>query len=165
MKPILALVFVTLLTVPFPPRADASRTDAIRADAIVGLWATDKGKAHVQIRWSESGYEGQIVWLKDPVYPPDDPEAGEARHDRENPDPRLRDRPIEGLRILSGFRYAGEGEWEDGRIYDPETGNTYDAVMWLTDSGTLKVRGYVGFSLLGRTTEWVPVVGAGGRSR
>lgn len=156
MKPILALVFAGMLAVPFSSRAEADR-----ADAIVGLWATDKGKAHVQIRLGAAGYEGQIVWLKNPVYPAGDPQAGEVKHDRENPDPQLRDRPIEGLTILRGFRYAGDGEWEDGTIYDPESGKTYDAVMWLTETGTLKVRGYVGFSLLGRTTEWVPVVGAG----
>lgn len=143
----------------------AAAQEAFAPDEVIGLWATEKGKAHVEIfRQDESHYAGRIVWLKEPRYPPDDPEAGLPKHDRENPAPDLRDRPIEGLQIMRDFEYAGDGRWEGGRIYDPENGKTYKCVMWLTESGTLKVRGYVGFALLGRTEEWLPVVGAGEES-
>jgi uncharacterized protein (DUF2147 family) len=43
--------------------------------------------------------------------------------------------------------------WEDGKIYDPKNGKTYSCKMTL-EGNELKVRGYVGFSLLGRTTVW-----------
>lgn len=136
---------------------------ADEADRIVGLWATDKGEAHVEIFKQDGRYWGKIVWLKEPLFPPEDAMAGREKVDRENPDAGLRDRPILGLQIIKGFVYSGGERWEEGTIYDPDNGKTYQCKMWLTESGTLKVRGYIGFSLLGRTTEWLPVVGAGSR--
>ncbi|HVS03730.1 MAG TPA: DUF2147 domain-containing protein, partial [Thermoanaerobaculia bacterium] len=73
--------------------------------------------------------------------------------DLENPDPKLRERPIVGLRILVGFRYA-DGKWTGGTIYDPANGKTYKAQMTLKGPDTLDVRGYVGITLFGRTTTW-----------
>jgi uncharacterized protein (DUF2147 family) len=58
-----------------------------------------------------------------------------------------------GLDILSGFKFSGGNIWEDGKIYDPKNGKTYSCKMTL-EGNELKVRGYVGFSLLGRTTVW-----------
>ena len=132
-------------------------------DAIVGIWATDPegegGQAHIEIVEEEGRYHGRIVWLEEPVYPPDDEEgmAGEPKVDRENPDPSLQTRPIMGLRLMEGFSYAGDGEWKGGTIYDPDNGKTYKSKMRLDDDGILHVRGFIGFSLLGRTTEWTRV--------
>lgn len=130
------------------------------ADRILGVWATEKAEAHVEISKTDTGYEGTIIWLKEPFFPEGDEEgmAGQLKVDRENPDAALRDRPIVGLRIMEGFRYAGNNRWVDGTIYDPENGETYRCRIRLTDDGTLKVRGYVGISLFGRTTEWTPVL-------
>lgn len=141
------------------PAGDASN-EAAPGDEIIGLWATDKAEAHVEIyKTDNERYSGRIVWLKDPFYPDDDPMAGEPKIDRENPDPALRGRAIEGLEIIRDFKFDGDRRWNDGEIYDPENGKTYSSKMWLTDEGTLKVRGYVGISLFGRTTEWTPVLG------
>lgn len=127
-------------------------------DRILGVWATGKAEAHVEIFRDENGYHGKIIWLKEPFYPDDDATmAGQPKTDRENPDPDLRARSIDGLRIMEGFRYAGRNRWVDGSIYDPENGKTYKCRLQLTDRGILKVRGYIGVSLFGRTTEWTPV--------
>lgn len=133
------------------------------ADAIVGIWATDKAEAHVEIRRADDGYYGRIIWLKEPFFPKDDNGgmAAQPKVDRENPNPALRDRPIIGLKIMEGFRYAGDGRWRDGAIYDPENGQTYKCRLSLTRDGRLKVRGYVGVSLFGRTTEWTSVLRKG----
>ena len=103
---------------------------------------------------------GTIVWLKEPFYGEKDPAgpAGEIRKDSENPDPSLRSRNIVGLRIMEGFEYLGNDRWSNGTIYDPENGETYKCRITLTGEGTLKVRGYVGISLFGRTSEWTPVL-------
>ena len=146
---------------PAEPSVDIKAAPANPGDAILGIWATDKAEAHIEISRTEEGtYTATIIWLEEPFYPPDDEGgmAGQPRVDRENPDPELRDRPIEGLLIMRGLEYDGDREWVDGEIYDPETGNTYSSEIWLTDEGTLKVRGYVGFSLFGRTTEWTPIL-------
>ncbi len=131
------------------------------ANDILGIWITAKGKAHVEISQGEAGFVGHIIWLKEPFYPDDD-DLGMAREpkvDRENPDVKRRQDPVVGLRIMNGFSYAGNGEWKGGTIYDPEKGKTYKCKIRLTADGALKVRGYIGFSLFGRTEDWLPVTG------
>jgi uncharacterized protein (DUF2147 family) len=62
---------------------------------------------------------------------------------------------IVGMEILRGLRADGR-EWGGGEILDPNNGKTYRASMKLDDSGkTLVVRGFIGFSLLGRSQTWV----------
>ena len=73
--------------------------------------------------------------------------------DSKNPDESLKARKLMGLQILSGFRYAGDETWEAGKIYDPKNGKTYSCKMRL-EGENLKIRGFIGISLLGRTTVW-----------
>ena len=129
------------------------------ADAIVGLWATEDEEAHVEIVRSGDEYSGEIVWLAEPVYPPDDERGmgGQRKVDRNNPDESFHDRPIVGLEIMDGFTYVGDGLWKGGRIYDPDNGKTYKCKVTLQEDGSLHVRGFIGFSLLGRTSTWTPV--------
>lgn len=137
--------------------AVATPAAAAEADAILGVWQTeptDKGYARVEMSRQEGGYAGRIVWLSEPDFPPGDPEAGQPKADRLNPDPRLRGQPILGLRLMSGFRFDG-GVWKGGRIYDPETGKTYKCAIKLSDDGLLRLRGFIGISLIGRTAVWV----------
>jgi uncharacterized protein (DUF2147 family) len=137
---------------------------AAQADDIVGVWATDPegegGQAHIEIFKEKGTYHGRIVWLEEPVYLPDNDEGmppGNAKVDNNNPDEDLRDRPIIGLQIMQGFSWAGDGEWKGGTIYDPDNGKTYKCKMRLDDDDVLHVRGFIGFSLLGRTSEWTRV--------
>ncbi|RMH23152.1 MAG: DUF2147 domain-containing protein [Acidobacteria bacterium] len=154
-----AASLVALLLAPALPAA------AAEDDALIGLWATEPdefGYAHVRIRREGDEYRGEIVWLSEPTFPDSEgPEwAGKPKVDRLNPDPALRDRPIIGLPLLWGFRAKGPGQWAGGFIYDPASGKTYKCKITLQDDGTLKVRGFVGISLLGRTTIWRPVAEA-----
>ena len=59
-----------------------------------------------------------------------------------------------GLKILTDFVYEGEDTWEDGDIYDSRAGKTYSCYMKLETEKKLKVRGYIGFSLIGKTNYW-----------
>jgi uncharacterized protein (DUF2147 family) len=119
------------------------------ADAILGEWLTEEGKAKVEIYSCEDSYCGKIVWLKEPKNP-----DGTNKRDANNPDENLRSRTIVGTNILTGLRYEGEEEWEDGEIYDPESGKTYSCRLELKDQNTLEVRGFIGLSLLGRSQTW-----------
>jgi uncharacterized protein (DUF2147 family) len=74
--------------------------------------------------------------------------------DIKNPDPVKRKNPKIGLNNLLGFTYAGEGKYENGTIYDPENGKTYKCVMMLENDSVLKVRGYIGITMVGRTDVW-----------
>jgi uncharacterized protein (DUF2147 family) len=55
---------------------------------------------------------------------------------------------------MTGFTPAGSGKWENGTIYDPKSGNTYACNMELEGTNTLRLRGYIGISLIGRTEVW-----------
>lgn len=50
--------------------------------------------------------------------------------------------------MLTGFKFDGDEEWKGGDIYDPESGKTYTSYMYLKDTNTLKVRGFIGIPYL-----------------
>lgn len=127
---------------------------ALTGDEVLGQWLTPEGKSKVEIFPCAEHYCGRIVWLKEPRFPEDDPQAGETKIDRNNPNPALHKRPILGLQLMHGFVYDGEGKWHKGQIYDPNNGKTYSCKMQLSDANTLEVRGFIGISLLGRTSIW-----------
>jgi len=120
-----------------------------KADDIIGIWLTGgKEPAKIQVYKSGDKFYGKIIWLKNPT------ENGNQRVDANNPNKTKRSNPIIGLIILTGFKFDGDDEWKGGDIYDPESGKTYSSYMYLKDKNTLKVRGYVGISLFGRTEVW-----------
>ncbi|WP_373514808.1 DUF2147 domain-containing protein [Persicitalea sp.] len=119
-------------------------------DAVIGTWLTGSKKGRVQIYKQGNAYFGKIVWLQEP----NDPKTGNPKTDISNPNPKKRDQPLLGLVNLRDFRYDGDNVWDEGKIYDPENGKEYSCKMTLRDDNTLDVRGYVGFSLLGRTDTW-----------
>jgi uncharacterized protein (DUF2147 family) len=125
-----------------------AETESARSNDVRGLWVDqrDPGKRKVGL-WSELC--GRIVWLRKPL------SGGRPKQDKHNPDVRLRDRPLCGLRILSGFRRAGAGVWNAGQVYNPGDGRTFSSTMTLEGDGGLRIRGYVGAALFGKTVNWV----------
>ena len=67
-----------------------------------------------------------------------------------------KDKPILGLEILRDFTYEDD-LWTNGVILIPKTGKEYQCNISVDDTGRLVIRGYIGFSLLGRSTYWYPV--------
>ena len=66
-----------------------------------------------------------------------------------------KDQPIEGMVILWGVSQDGDS-WEGGKILDPASGKVYSVKMRPVEGGAkLEVRGFMGFSLLGKTQSWV----------
>lgn len=65
-----------------------------------------------------------------------------------------KNKPVLGLEIIKGLEKDGD-EYNEGTITDPENGKQYKCYIVLEEPNKLKVRGYVGFSLLGRTQYWV----------
>jgi uncharacterized protein (DUF2147 family) len=120
-----------------------------KAEDITGIWLTGgKEPAKIQIYKSGEKFNGKITWLKNST------ENGKQKLDINNPDKEKRSNPIIGLIMLTGFKFNGDDEWKEGDIYDPESGKTYSSYIYLKDKNTLKVRGYVGISLFGRTETW-----------
>lgn len=111
------------------------------ADNIIGeYWTADK-TGRIAIYKCENKYCGRITWRKEP------------RKDSQNPDPSKKDRNVVGIQFLKDFEYdSGRKVWKDGTVYAIDNGNTYSGKMWLEQNGeVLKMRGFIGFSLLGRT--------------
>lgn len=120
------------------------------ADAVVGTWLVEDKKAKIKIYNKGDKYYGKIIWLREP-----DDKNGKPKLDKENPEEELRSRPLVGLVMLTGFVYDEDNVWEDGDIYDPKNGKTYSCEMTLAEDGkTLDVRGYIGFSFIGRSQTW-----------
>jgi uncharacterized protein (DUF2147 family)/peptidoglycan/LPS O-acetylase OafA/YrhL len=143
-----------LLLLPLAP-SEASALDP------KGLWWAEGGFAQVEIRECGDALCGEVVWLRHPF-----DESGCTLRDAENPDPALRDRSLVGLEILRGLAASPDepDEWSGGRIYDPSSGRTYSAVVQMETPDRLRVRGYLGIRLLGRTTTWLRV-GSEGQCR
>jgi uncharacterized protein (DUF2147 family) len=116
-------------------------------DAINGTWLTADGTSKVQISNTNGAIEGRVVWLKDPQGA-----DGQPKVDRQNPDASLRGRPVMGLPVLTGFKYAGNNAWDGGTIYTPSTGKSYPCKMALAPDGSLKLT--VGGGVFGRTITW-----------
>lgn len=119
-------------------------------DRIIGVWEPSNGKARVKIEKIGTKYFGKIVWLKEP----NDPETGNPKVDKNNPDEALQNAPLRGYRLLKDFVYKGENEWDSGTIYDPENGSTYSSTIKMEDDNTLDIRGFIGISAFGRTDVW-----------
>ncbi|RZM10569.1 MAG: DUF2147 domain-containing protein [Sphingomonas sp.] len=116
---------------------------ATAATPIAGRWLTEEGNAVVTIGACGNATCGRITKLI--KGPPSGPPV-----DRNNPDVRLRGRPLEGLTILTGFADAGD-DWR-GRIYDPKSGKTYKSIVRREADGELKVQGCIAFFC--RTQKW-----------
>ena len=125
----------------------------VKADDLLGVYWNKEKDAHIKIYKEGDKFFGKIIWLKNPI----DEETGKPKLDKHNKDEKLKSRPVLGMLVLKDFVFDGDDEWEDGTIYDPKSGKTYSCYMEFPDEDNkdrLKVRGYIGVSLLGRTDYW-----------
>jgi uncharacterized protein (DUF2147 family) len=142
------------------------------SSGIAGYWLKETEDPHksalIKIYADGDGFDGSIVKLRYPhfvkgekssagdVIP--DSHVGKVKADVLNPDPALRGRPIQGMQLIDGFKFEGRDAWGGATIYNPEDGKTYTCKASLSADGkTLKVRGYVGVPMLGRTQTWTRV--------
>jgi len=127
------------------------------ADRILGTWTSADGKARIRISAAQGAYLGTICWLGSP-----NDDQGKPRVDGLNPDPALRSQAIVGLRILKDLVPSGTGYYDQGWIYDPESGKSYHCHATLSDdSAALALRGYIGISLFGRSETWTRLTAPG----
>ena len=64
-----------------------------------------------------------------------------------------KNKPILGMIIADGLTKNGD-EWSDGTILDPKTGKVYKCYLKLVEKNKIKIRGYIGISLIGKTKYW-----------
>jgi|TARA_B110000483_G_scaffold228575_1_gene291529 uncharacterized protein (DUF2147 family) len=127
---------------------------AQKGDAILGTWLNQDEDAKIVITKVDSKFTGKIIWVKKD----EEDDGSKPNLDNNNPDESLQSRRVVGLEILSNLVWdEGDNEWDDGEIYDPKSGSTYSCYGELEDKNTLKLRGYVGISIIGRTAVWTKV--------
>jgi len=119
----------------------ASARPAAADDGVSGRWLTPGASAVVELtRCADAATLcGTIRWLWEAT-----DEKGRQRLDSQNSDPNLRARPLLGLVILSGLTPRPGGGWQ-GRIYNPEDGQTYRATIARRGADSLMVEGCVLF--------------------
>jgi uncharacterized protein (DUF2147 family) len=117
-------------------------------DSVVGNWHTETDNGIVDIRKCGSSLCGSIV-TGDKI------KANPGLRDAQNKDASLRNRPLKGLPILSGFHRDGD-DWVDGQVYKPDNGKTYTGKISIVDADHLKLRGCV-FVPLCETQTWTRV--------
>jgi uncharacterized protein (DUF2147 family) len=103
---------------------NVGHSQAVTKDAVLGEWLSEKKDGN-----------------------------GGDKKDVNNPDEKMKTQPIVGSVILKGFEFTGKS-WEEGTIYDPNNGKTYSCTIKMKKANELEIRGYIGISLLGRTTVW-----------
>ena len=131
LKLTIILAVLSFFALPF------TSVQAKSSGEIIGLYWSPEKDAKIEIYLKDKRYFGKFVWLANP------------KKDINNPVKALQNRDVMGLELLMGFSYD-DGVYPGGEIYDPKSGKTYSCKMSL-EEGKLKVRGYVGVSLLGRT--------------
>jgi uncharacterized protein (DUF2147 family) len=120
-------------------------------DSVFGIWLTEGGLSKLEITPCGDKACAHVVWLKHSTYMNStDGPVGSEKIDRHNPDPSLRNRPVLGIQVMDGLTPEGDW-WKNGNCYDPQSGSSYQCKMRLESSNELKIRGFVGFSLLGRS--------------
>jgi uncharacterized protein (DUF2147 family) len=129
------LSFLVFIILNFAPKNNA--------DDVMGEWLMPQKDGRVLIYKSNNKYFGKISWTN-----------GAQKYDDKNPDKNKRKKELIGLVILQNFVFDKEDTWEDGKIYDPREGKTYSCTMSMPNKNQLKVRGYIGISLIGRTENW-----------
>lgn len=121
---------------------------SLAQDAIEHQWFNEEKTAKIQIyKATDNKFYGKIVWLKEPL------KNGKPKVDDKNPKEAQRKQPLMGLLLLKGFKKESDAVYEDGTIYDPKNGKTYSCII-KHKGNSLDVRGYIGISLIGRTTTW-----------
>lgn len=142
LKPFFSYIALTVIV------SFAFQSSTLAQDQIEKVWYNQEKTSKIQVYKAKDGkFYGKIIWLSEPL------KNGKPKVDEENPDKAKRAQPIVGLVILRGLKKDGDKEYGDATIYDPKNGKTYSCKI--TYKGNkLDLRGYVGISLIGRTSTW-----------
>ena len=116
---------------------------------VIGEWYNAEKDAVITIFEEGSTLSGKITWMLNP-----NDERGLPKKDPLNPDENLRSRARLGMVMMRDFAHIEGSVWDNGRLYDPKSGKTYTGMITLKDDNTLDLRGYVGFSFIGRSSTW-----------
>lgn len=134
---LLVLIFIT------------STAQAAETHDPTGYWLTENERAVIYVKNCDAGLCGSIHWIIE----------GGMQFDEFNPDINRQKDPLCHRQIMSGFSKNANNpnRWGGGEIYKADEGDTYNANLTVLSADQMKVRGYVGISLLGKTQTWTRV--------
>ena len=120
---------------------------------VLGKWKTiddetGKAKSIIEIYEVNGKVHGKIAELLDGV---------SQDEVCENCTGKRKGKKLIGMEIMYGLEKDGDNKWEDGKIYDPNNGKEYSCEIKLLSADKLEVRGYIGFSFVGRSQNWYRV--------
>jgi uncharacterized protein (DUF2147 family) len=117
-------------------------------DDLIGKWVNEDASARFEFFKTGNTYNAKIIWLAKPQN-----ENGGQKLDKNNPDKKLRNRPIIELVMLTGLQFsANNSMWNDGKIYSPEKGETLACKIRLTNKNELALT--VSKSIFSVTKKW-----------
>jgi uncharacterized protein (DUF2147 family) len=117
-------------------------------EKIIGYWLSEAKDLKVQVYEANGKVYGRLVWfscnhsVKLPL---------EQHFDTKNPNKKLRTRSWFNMPVLSNLEKKSESTWENGKIYDANTGRVYSATVYLKSPTKMVVRGFYGIELLGKS--------------
>jgi uncharacterized protein (DUF2147 family) len=135
--------FSGLLTLLISMTSFNNRDEAYR---LVGVWESEEKNLQIEMFDDNGQFAGRMVYFKC-----SSEEIMRTSIDSENPNANLRSRKLLGLKLVTRLDYQGNDVWDDGKIYDPNSGNTFEARIQLTGPNTAIVRGYWKYRWFGRS--------------
>ena len=119
----------------------------IKSQSIIGIWETidditGKAKSHVEIYEKSGKIYGKVIKLL----------PGATVTTCNNCPAEKNGKSLIGMDILWEFR-PYKDYWSYGQVVDPKNGKIYSGNIWL-EGDNLKLRGYIGISLIGRSQIW-----------
>lgn len=120
-------------------------------DKIIGTYkAVQSGNtSKVKIFKYQDGYRAQVIWLQEPNNP-----DGTPKKDHRNPDKAKRNTLSSQVVLVEKVTYEN-GEWKNGKIYDPTRGKTFKVTITFKNENTLSVKG--SFGPFSETVYWTKI--------
>lgn len=125
-----------------------------KREAVYGIWATTG--TMIEVSAAGEGLSARIIALKHPNWREKDGvgRIGEPKTDLHNPDESQHDKPMIGLEMLHDYRFK-KGKWQ-GKLYLPTNGSNWTSTARIK-KGELRLRGYIGVSMFGKTQSFAPL--------
>jgi uncharacterized protein (DUF2147 family) len=119
------------------------------AEHLDGFWIDSHGEVIMEFGPCGRLRCGRVAWLKKPR----GPDYGPLR-DFRNPDPKLRNRFVCGLTVVTGFKKQRDGTWADGNVYVPDHGMNFSGYAEVLSANKVKVTGYMVLPMFGSSEVW-----------
>lgn len=139
LKIVPTLLLFCLLTIP-------AKSQTAMSDRILGNWLSPDKDIIVRCYKDKGLYFGKLIWFKKYLNLPETKEIKEA----------IPEEQWQDMVIMWDFKYQN-GEWNNGKIFQPKTGKKYDAFVRLKDFSTLELTGYVWLKCLSETYKFTKI--------